>query len=64
LCAAAERHTEAESPIVSEGLRGDKGRSAMARTDIFISYSHQNKKWLDQLRLHLTPSSSSQKLVI
>lgn len=28
---------------------------AAARTDVFISYSHKDKKWLDRVKVHLKP---------
>ena len=35
------------------------GRAYVARTDIFVSYSHADDEWLKQLKLYLKPLESS-----
>lgn len=35
-----------------------------ARSDIFISYSHKDKEWLEQVHLHLKPLEDNHKVVV
>jgi hypothetical protein len=36
-------------------LPADNGASPSARSGIFISYSHRDRKWLDELKTMLSP---------
>jgi hypothetical protein len=44
------------------GKRGAKSDRVQSRTQVFISYSHKDRKWLEKLETHLKPFGMRHKL--